>query len=595
MLLERNEIEDKFKWDVESLYKDLEAWEEDYERLESLLEEIEQYQGRLDEDAETLYELFRMRDEASRTVVNLYVYSNLKMDEDTRVSKYQSLKDRAFGGIVEYENKTAFIVPELLNIDRNIIDGFLMEKEELKLYRQYLDEVYRMKDHVLSAREESIMAQVSEISSAPENVFGMLSNADLKFPMVRDEDGKEIQITNGNFVPLLESKNREFRKDVFKSYYEVFEQFKNTFAATLSGEVKARSFNAKIRNYENSLEAALDQNNIPVGVYDNLIKSIHGGLEPMYKYMEIRKRALGVEKHHMYDIYTPIVSDVNTKFTYEEAQDMIIDALSPLGENYIEILKKGFNSRWVDVYENVGKRSGGYSSGTYDSKPFILLNYKDTLDSVFTTAHEMGHSIHSYLSIKKQPYIYSSYSIFVAEVASTVNEVLLINYLINKSKDKKEKAYLLNHFLDGFRTTVYRQTMFAEFEKIINHKVESGGALTAEYLSNEYKKLNELYYGEEVCIDDEIAIEWARIPHFYYNFYVYQYATGYSAAVAIVDKILSGEEGIVEKYIEFLSSGSSDYPINILKKLGIDMENGEAVNRAIKRFTKMVNEMDKLV
>jgi oligoendopeptidase F len=423
----------------------------------------------------------------------------------------------------------------------------------------------------------------------------MLNNADLTFPKIKDEDGRDVEITSGNFIPLMESKNRDVRKNAFKELYKTYYGFKNTFAAALNGDLKNNVFNARLRNYKNTREAALSGNNIPLSVYDNLITSIHDNLETMYKYMDIRKRALKLDELHMYDLYVPIVQDVDFDIPYEEGVKIIKRALSPLREEYLKGMEEGFNSGWIDIKENRGKRSGAYSSGSYDSKPYILLNYHDTLDNVFTVAHEMGHSMHSYFTRKNQPYIYGDYSIFVAEVASTANEALLLDYMLKNAKNKNEKLYLLNHYLESFRTTVFRQTMFAEFEKIIHEHLEGGGAITADYLCETYKKLNELYYGPNIVVDDEIAIEWARIPHFYYNYYVFQYATGFSAAVALSEKILNEGDEAVENYMNFLKSGSSDYPINVLRKAGVDMETVEPVNNAMELFKRLVDEFDDLL
>lgn len=594
-LLERKDIEEKYKWDVGSLYKDLELWEEDYKKVASKVKEFLTYKGRLKESPEILLEALRERDEIFRVLGNLYSYASLRHDEDTRNSKYQALSDKAFRLYIGSQEDMAFFTPEILEFTGEEIEDFFKKSEGLKLYRQEIRETLRRKDHILSPREEAIMSKASEMASNSENVFSMLNNADLKFPKIKNEKGEEVEITHGNYIGLMMSKDRAVRKDAFEKMYSVYMGLKNTFAAVLDGELKANKFFADMRGYKTTMEASLDENNISVDVYNSLIESIHNNMEPMYKYINIRKRAMNIDEIHMYDIYNPIVEDYDFNYSFEEAKALIEKALAPLGEDYLKIVREGFNSRWIDVYENVGKRSGGYSGGSYDSKPFILLNYKDTIDSVFTTAHEMGHSIHSYLSNKNQPFVYSGYSIFVAEVASTVNEVLLINYLLKNAKDKSEKIYLLGHFIDAFRATVYRQTMFAEFEKIINEYIASGGALTADYLNEEYKKLNRLYFGEEMVLDDEISHEWSRIPHFYYNYYVYQYATGYSAAVSIASRILKGEEGIVEKYIKFLSSGSSDYPLNILKELGVDMEKKDTVEKAIEVFAGLVDELDKLI
>lgn len=594
-LLERDEILDEYKWDVESMYSNLDDWEKDSIKLEDRSKELSKLQGRLSENAELLYKGLVLKDEVSRLANKLYTYTSLKLDEDTRKGESQALSDRAFRLYIKVSEAASFFVPELLEINEGKIEIFLQEKKELEMYEHYLKEILRRKDHVLSAREESIMTKVSEISSSPQNVFGMLNNADLKFPKIKNEKEIEVDLTQGNFIPFMESKDRRVRKDAFKGLYSTYKGLENTFASLLDGELKGNKFHAEMRNYNNTMEASLDRNHIPVSVYDNLIDSIHDNMGSMYDYMKIRKKALNLKDHHMYDIYTPIVEDVEFKFDYEEGKEIIKKALEPLGEEYLYILKQGFETGWVDVYENKGKRSGGYSGGSYDSKPFILLNYKDTLDSVSTLAHEMGHSIHSFLSRENQPFIYSNYGIFVAEVASTVNEILLIDYLMKKSKTKEEKKYLLNHQLDSFRTTVYRQTMFAEFERDINRYILEGGALTAEYLNESYKELNRVYYGPDIIIDEEISTEWARIPHFYYDYYVYQYATGYSAAVSIVEKILNNEYGIIENYLKFLKSGSSDYPINILKEVGIDMTTREPIDKALGKFTDLVENMKKMI
>jgi oligoendopeptidase F len=593
--LERKDLPQESKWDLESMYKDVNEWEEAYNKAKEMGKKFDSHKGNVVSSSESLYNTLKDKDELYRLASNLYSYTHMKLDEDTRDGKSQALSDKGLSLYIEVDEKTSFLVPEILTLDSDTLEKYYEEKPELKLYKQYIDNILRQKAHVLSAREESIMAQVGEVGSAPEKIYSMLNNADLKFPIIKDEDGKDVEITHGNFIPLMESKNRDVRKNAFKALYNTYEGFKNTFAASLSGDLKNNIFNANIRSYKSSREASLDANNIPLSVYDNLINSVHNNLDSMYKYMEIRKRALGVEELHMYDLYTPIVKDIDFKIPYKEGVELVKKALVPLGEEYMDVVEEGFSSGWIDVYENRGKRSGAYSSGSYDSKPFILLNYHDTLDNVFTTAHEMGHSIHSYFTRKNQPFIYGNYSIFVAEVASTANESLLMDYMLKNVKDKNERLYLLNHYLESFRTTVFRQTMFAEFEKIINEHLEKGEALTADYLCEEYKKLNELYYGPNVVVDDEIAMEWARIPHFYYNYYVFQYATGYSAAVALSQKVLEEGKEAVDKYLNFLKSGSSDYPLNVLKLAGVDMTTEEPVNNAMKLFKELVDEMDQLI
>ena len=594
-IMEREDISTNYKWDLESMYENVEEWNKGYEKAVKLASDFESHKGKVVATSSEMLETLRDQDELYRLVSNLYSYAHMRLDEDTRKSSSQELSDRGMALIVEASDKSSFVTPEILTISEEQLEEYFGEEPKLKLYDKYIGNIIRQKKHVLSPREESILAQMGEVSNAPEKIFSMLNNADLKFPSIEDENGEEVEITHGNFIPFMESDDREVRKRAFKALYDTYSSFKNTFAASLDGEIKGNIFNANIRNYDSSRQAALDQNNIDLSVYDNLIQAVHDNLDTMYKYMDIRKRALGVEELHMYDLYTPIVKDVDMKITFEEGVETIKKALHPLGSEYMNAVEEGFNSRWIDVYENRGKRSGAYSSGSYDSKPFILLNHHDTLDNMFTTAHELGHSIHSYFTRKNQPFIYGDYSIFVAEVASTANESLLMDYMLKNTKDKNERLYLLNHYLESFRGTIFRQTMFAEFEMKINEYLEAGGALTADYLSQTYKELNELYYGPDVVVDEDIAIEWARIPHFYYNYYVFQYATGYSAAVSLSQSILEEGTPAVNRYINFLKSGSSDYPINVLKTAGVDMTTKDPVDGAMKLFRELVDEMDKLI
>lgn len=593
--LEREELREEDTWDLKSLFENEELWEEELKSVRKLAAEIRKGSDKFISSAENLLKTLKKRDELLRRLENVYVYAHMKLDEDTRKTDSQSMNDRAQNLLVSVQDSISFFIPGILELSENKIKVFFKEEEGLKLYEKFLGDILRQRDHFLSSREESILAQMGELSNSPEKTFSMLNNADLEFPIIQGEDGKDVQITHGSFIPLMESKDREVRRAAFKEYYKTYKKFENTFAATLDGEIKGNIFNARIRNYDSTRKASLSKNNIDVSVYDSLIESVHSNLNSMHKYMEIRKRALGVTDLHMYDIYAPLVKDVDFDIEYENALEIIKQGLNPLGDEYLSNMEKGFNSRWIDVHENRGKRSGAYSSGSYDSKPFILLNYQNTLDNVFTVAHEMGHSMHSFFTRENQPYIYGDYSIFVAEVASTVNEALLMQYMLKEEKDKEKRLYLLNHYLESFRGTVFRQTMFCEFEMIINKHLEEGGALTSEYLSNVYKDLNLLYYGENVVIDEEIAIEWARIPHFYYNFYVFQYATGFSAATSLSQAILKGEDGALENYINFLKSGSSDYPLEVLKKAGIDMTKKQPVDNAMKVFKGLVDEMDKLI
>lgn len=594
-ILEREEIDAKYKWDLESMYANDELWEEDFKKAQGLAEKVTEYKGRTVESSATLLEVLKLRDELFRLTENVVVYARMRSDEDSRKSTYQALADRGMSLAAQIEEKASFIIPEILLLDESDLKKYLEEEEGLKIYAHYLEKAFGKKEHILSKEEEALLAQMGEVANSPENVFSMLNDADIKFPIIKDENNNDVEITHGNFIPLMESKDRRVRRDAFEGVYHTYKELENTFAATLNGCVKKNIFYAKARKYSSSIEASLDQNNIPVSVYDNLVESVNNNLDAMHKYMEIRKKALGLDELHMYDLYTPIVKDVNIKVPFEEAKDMVAKGLEPLGEDYIKTLKEGFSARWIDVYENRGKRSGAYSSGTYDSKPFVLLNYHETLDNIFTTAHEMGHSMHSYFSKTTQPYIYGGYSIFLAEIASTTNECLLMDYMLKNVKDDNEKLYLLNHYLEQFRTTVYRQTMFAEFERDIHRYVENGGALTASYLNDTYKKLNEKYYGKEMIVDDEIASEWARIPHFYYNYYVFQYSTGFSSAVSLSQQILKDGEDAVDRYIGFLKSGDSDYPINVLKKAGVDMTTSEPVDSALKLFGQLVDEMSKLI
>ncbi len=594
-LLERKDIEEKYKWNIESVFESREDWETEYSKVEELLEGVSSYKGKVAESSNSLLKTIRSVEEVWRRLSSLYSYANMNLDVDTRDGDSQILSSRALSLYTNVSEKTSFLTPELLELSQEELEDLIAANEDLELYRQYFDNILRKKDHTLSTKEEEILAQVAEIGEGFQQTFAMLNNADFKFPSIENEKGEEVELTHGNFIPFMESKDRRVRKDAFENYYRVYEEHKNTLASTLSGELKSNIFEASMRNYDSTRQASLDANNIPEKVYDNLIESVHDNLDSMYRYMDIRKRALDLDELHMYDIYTPIVQDVDVEYSYEDGVELIKKSLVPLGEEYMDAMVDGFNSRWIDVYENRGKRSGAYSGGSYDSSPFILLNYQGTLDNVFTTTHEMGHSMHSYLTRKYQPFTYGSYSIFLAEVASTTNEILLLNYMLDKTEDASERLYLINHYIESFRTTVFRQTMFAEFEMKINKHVEAGGALTADYLSKTYKELNDLYYGPELVSDDEIAIEWARIPHFYYNFYVFQYATGFSAAVDFADKILNGGQEEVDKYLEFLKSGSSDYAINILKEAGVDMTTKDPVNNAMNLFREMVEEFDSLI
>lgn len=594
-ILNREDVKKEYTWDLSKMYSSLKEWEKDYEYVKDKIDEINNYKGKVIDSGENILKTLKLYEDIFRKADNIYSYSSNTLNVDTTNNDSQELADKGFNLYTYAVEKTAFITPEILKINEDRLKEYIKNTKGLDIYKQYFDDILRSKEHTLSSREEAIMAKVADIASSSQNTFSMLSNADLTFPNIKDESGKEVELTEGNFISYLESRNRNVRKNAFKTIYKVYNEFKNTFASTLVGDLKYNLFNAEIRNYRSSRHASLDANNIPENVYDNLLESVNENLTSLHKYIDIRKKALELDKIHMYDLYTPIVSNYNKKYSYEEGIEIVKNALKPLGKEYNDAMNEGFNSRWIDVYENKGKRSGAYSSGTYDSYPYILLNYKNNLDSVFTLAHEMGHSMHSYLTHKYQPYIYGNYSIFLAEVASTTNELLLLNYMLKNAKDISEKKYLLNHYLESFRTTVFRQSMFAEFEYIINNHLQKGGALTAEYLSKEYRKLNRKYYGDTIIVDDEISLEWARIPHFYYNYYVFQYATGFSAAVTFSDRILNGEKEDVEKYLNFLKSGSSKYPIEILSDAGIDMKTRKPIDEAMKVFSDLVKEFDKMI
>lgn len=537
-LPERYEVPKERTWKLEDIFASDEDWEKEFEAMKQLYPEVKKFQGKLSESSEKLLELLKFQDEISMRIGKLFTYAHMRYDQDTTNSFYQDLNSRAENLITQVSSAMSFITPEILSMSDEQIDAFLKNNDELKLYEHYLKNTIRQRPHVLNEREEAILAEASEVASNPSQTFSMLNNADLTFPAIKDEDGNEMDLTHGRYIRFLESPDRRVRKDAFQAMYDTYGKYKNTFASTLSGSVKKDNFYAKIRNYESARQAALNPNNIPEKVYDNLVEAVNEKLDLLQRYIGLKKEILGVDELHMYDIYTPLVREVKMEVTYEEAQDLVLKGLKPLGEEYLEILQEGFQNRWIDVEENKGKRSGAYSSGAYGTNPYILLNWQNNVNNLFTLAHELGHSVHSYYTRKYQPYRYGNYSIFVAEVASTTNENLLNDYLLNETEDKREKLYLLNHFLEGFRATVYRQTMFAEFEHDIHVRVQKGEALTADKLTKIYYDLNKKYFGDQMVVDEEIGLEWARIPHFYYNYYVYQYATGFSAAAAYLHKFL---------------------------------------------------------
>lgn len=594
MIKEREEIAEIYKWNLEKLYSDEDKWISDTEYVDKLIEEVETYRGKVGKSVENLLGVVEAELEINRKLENIYTYSKMKLDENTSSDRYQGMVDRGQVLSVKASEACSYIVPELMALEEEKLEE-LMSDKRIKLYRHYLKDILRAKSHTLSEAEEMILASVGEISGSSYQLYSMMNDADLRFPEIEDENGNMIEITHGNYIPFMESGDRRVRRDAFQSLYKTYSGFKNTFATSLGSEVKKNRFYSKTRKYGSSLEHALHGDNIPVAVYENLIEAVEKNVDKMHSYISLRKKAMKLDEIHMYDLYTPMVKDIEMKIEYEEAKRMVLEGLEALGEEYLEVVKEGLDSRWIDVYESRGKRSGAYSWGTYDSEPYILLNYHDTLDNVFTLAHEMGHSVHSYYSRENQPYVYGGYSIFLAEIASTVNEVLLINHLIANTENREKKKYFLNHYLEQFRGTVYRQTMFAEFEKIIHERVEAGGALTAESLSSIYSNLNRKYYGDEIVLDPGIEVEWARIPHFYYNFYVYQYATGFSAAVYFAERIISGDVEARDLYIEFLKSGSSDYPTEILRKAGLDMTSSEPIEKALEKFGELVAEYEAMI
>ena len=590
----RSEMDPKYTWATEDMFASDELWQKALEKAGAYKEQIASYQGRLCENADTLYSYLQLSEKIDKELSLLYNYANRKSDEDTANSKYQDMCGKILSFIVELSSITSFETPEILAVSDDTLKSFLEAKPQLRLYSRYLDQIRRKKEHILSAAEERILALSGEICQAPEQIGSVFRDADLKFPDVTDSAGKSYSLTSGSYGLLRENADRTLRKNAFETFFRRYEAFKNTTAAFLDAQVKQLIFHARARNYANTLEAALDQTEVPTSVYHNLIDTVHGNLKTLHKYIALRKKLMNLEELHMYDLYTPIVKDIDHTISFEEAKEATLNALAPLGEDYLTLLREGYANRWIDVYENEGKRSGAYSSGG-DPHPYVLLNHKDTLDSQFTLAHEMGHALHTYLSRKNQPYVYSDYVIFVAEVASTCNEVLMMHYLLGKSTDLQERAYLINHFLEQFRTTLYRQTMFAEFELLMNQHAEKGEALTAELLSQLYYQLNQQYYGNDVVSDPEIAYEWAYIPHFFYDYYVFQYATGFSAAVALADRILKEGKPAVDDYIRFLSSGSSTDPISLLKIAGVDMTSPEPIQKALALFDRLIDEMEALL
>jgi len=596
VLKKRSVVEQKFKWKIEDLFESIEQWNDEVEQIKKNTEILKTYQGRLGNSSKELYDFLALSDENDLLLERVYIYARQKYDENTSDAVYQDLTDKASNLMMVVESQLSFAVPEILSIPEEIIETFYREKEELIHFRRMIDEIFKDKPHTLSAEMEELIAQTAEMADSASNTFSMFNNADLKFPTIKGENGEDVEITHGRYSSLMESTDRRVRKDAFMGLYSSYKKYKNTLASLYSANVKKKIFYANVRNYDSTLEMSLSGSRIPTEVYTNLIDVVNENLPSMYKYMELRKKALKLDELHMYDIYTPIVSDFKMEVPFEQAKEIVLEGLKPLGEDYLKVLKEGFDGGWIDVYENEGKRSGAYCWGAYGTHPYVLLNYQDTLNNVFTLAHEMGHALHSYYSDKTQKITYAEYRIFVAEVASTCNEALLMSHLIKNCTNKKEKAYLINYHLEQFRGTLFRQTMFAEFEMITHRMAEEGVALTADTLCSVYYDLNKKYFGANVVIDEDIAYEWSRIPHFYTSFYVYQYATGYSAAIALSKKILEQGESAVHDYIRnFLCGGSSKDPIDLLKGAGVDMSKKEPVEQALEVFADLVNQLEELI
>ena len=588
----REEIDSKYKWDLSSMFPSDEAFEAGLEELKAYCPKLLAFKGKISTSAQALLEFLQLEDKMTLLLYKIINYAERKSDEDTRVAKYQAYVANATSAYTQVGEATSWFAAELLAIPAESVEKFYAEVPALEFYRRKLNKILNQREHTLSAEEEALLARAEELAVQPTNIFSMFDDADLTFEDAVDSEGKTHKLTSGSFVPLLMDADRVLRESAFKQLYSRFGEFRNTSAAILTSQVKNLQFFSSSRKYASSLEAALAENEIPVEVYNNLIDAVHQNFPAFYKYVDLRKRVMGLDELHFWDVYTPLVDDVDMKFTYEEACDLIVKALAPMGEEYVGLVKKGLESRWVDVYETPGKRSGAYSAGGKGMNPVMLLNFQGGLDDVYTLIHEMGHSLHTYFSSHNQEITYSDYSIFVAEVASTCNEALLSHYLLEHETDPARHAYILNHFLEGFRGTIYRQCMFAEFERDISQMNADGVALNAEVLSERYGKLCAEYFGPGIELDEEIKLEWSRIPHFYYNFYVYQYCIGFSAAIALSQRILSEGEPAVKDYIGYLSGGCSKTPIELLRGAGVDMATPDPVNAALKYFGELVDQLE---
>lgn len=594
-LPKREELPENLTWDLTKIFSSDQEFDEKYLELSEELKQSEKHKGTLDQGASQFLNAIEFVLRVYRQTEVIYVYAHLKNDQDTGNTDYQALYARASSLFSKVSEAVSWFEPEILQLSDDQIWQYFKEEPKLEVYRHYIQQIVDNRAHVLSAEQESLLAGAGEIFDASSDTFAVLNNADLVFPTIEGENGEIVQLSHGVYGQLLESTDRRVREAAFKGLYSVYEQFRNTFASTLGTHIKGHNFKAKVRNYSSAREASLSNNHIPESVYDTLVDVVNKHLPLLHRYMELRKRLLEVEKLHMYDLYTPVLGEAPITFTYEEAKEKALEALKPMGEEYMAIVEKAFSERWIDVVENKGKRSGAYSSGSYDTNPYILLNWHDTLDQLFTLVHEMGHSVHSYFTRSNQPYVYGDYSIFLAEIASTTNENILTEYLLETEKDPRVRAYVLNHYLDGFKGTVFRQTQFAEFEHFMHTEDEKGVPLTSEYLSDSYGKLNAKYYGPAVEEDPEIKFEWSRIPHFYYNYYVFQYSTGFSAASALAKKILNQEPEALENYLAYLKAGNSDYPVEVMKKAGVDMTHAAYIEDAMSMFEQRLNELEELI
>lgn len=592
----REQVAAEYKWHLEDLYASDEAWRADYDKVKAMLPLVAKYKGKLDSSGKSLLECLQLRDAITMITGKLYPFARMHQDENTADNTYQALTGKAQSLNVEVNAVTSFIEPELVAIPAEKLAKVRKQEQGLRIYDFYFQNLMRQKQHVLSPKEEALLSRAGEVAEAPATIFNVLANAEVKFPTFKDEAGMEVQLSEGRYSNYLRSSDRRVRQDAFIGVLGSYSQYRNTLAATLNGHVKQHVFFAQAHNYKSAQEAALTPNHIPVEVYDNLISTVNHNLAPLHRYVALKKRLLGLDEIHMYDIYAPMVNDVNIRLSYPQALDLVRQALAPLGKDYMDNFNKGISSYWLDVYENQGKRSGAYSWGVYGVHPFVFLNYNGQFGDASTLAHEMGHAMHSFYSAANQPYPTSDYVIFTAETASTTNEVLLIDYMLKKTTDKQEKLYLLNQYLENIRTTLYRQTMFAEFEKIIHEKSENGETLTADMMEGIYHELNVKYFGPEMVVDKEIDIEWARIPHFYRNFYVYQYATGYSAATAFAEQLQNEGEPAQKRYIDnFLKAGGSDAPIAILKRAGVDMSTPQPIEITLTKFNELLDELEALL